>query len=98
MKYKVTVQSTNADHDTSQSERVEFIDAATLYYPHTYTRKVIASYYTNRFMDGKVKITLYDKDGKAWPREFVKDKSWSRRAYNICVAHCREQGYTEEIQ
>ena len=38
MKYKVTVQSTNADHDTSQSERVEFIDAATLYYPHTYTQ------------------------------------------------------------
>lgn len=94
MKYKVKFASTNADHDTSQSESVEFIDAATEYYPHTPV--TLATYYTNRFMGGKTKVVLYDKDGKAWPREFVKaDLPSQRYLWDICVAHCKERGYDE---
>lgn len=88
MKYKVKIESTNADVDTSQAESVTFMDAVN-------DRVVMAEYYTNRFMNGKAKIVLYDEQGKRWPRESKKTMGWNRVAWDICVAHCANRGYDE---
>lgn len=93
MKYKVKISSSNADHDTSQSSTVEFVDAAT---GHNFiSLKTLASYHSSRFTNGKVRVTLYDRNGKAWPKEFPIGELTDRQLWDICVAHCNELGYSE---
>lgn len=88
MKYKVRVESSNADVDTDQRKVVYF---------KSEDGKDLATIYQDRFMAGSFMITLY-KNGIGYGKTFPHRKDKDRWSYDICVAHCAEEGYVEEAR